>query len=53
MIRFAALYDTIDSTTSTNDKIAAMARYFSEAPPADAAWAVFCLTGRRLKLLLP
>ena len=50
---FARLYDSIDSTTSTNAKVAAMARYFSEAPPADAAWAVFFLTGRRLKRLLP
>ncbi len=30
-----------------------MARYFGEAPPADAAWAVFFLTGRRLKRLVP
>ncbi len=53
MQRFTRLYDAIDSTTSTNAKVAAMARYFSEAPPADAAWAVFFLTGRRLKRLLP
>ena len=53
MRKFAALYDSIDSTTSTNAKVAAMARYFGEAPPADAAWAVFFLTGRRLKRLLP
>jgi DNA ligase-1 len=53
MIRFAQLFDQIDSTTSTNAKVAAMARYFGEAPPADAAWAVFFLTGRRLKRLLP
>jgi DNA ligase-1 len=53
MQRFAKLYDAIDSTTSTNAKVAAMARYFTEAPPADAAWAVFFLTGRRLKRLLP
>jgi len=53
MRRFAALYDAIDSTTSTNAKVAAMAAYFSEAPPADAAWAVFFLTGRRLKRLVP
>src|SRR5690349_14886272 len=51
--RFAALYDEIDSTTSTNAKVAAMARYFAEAPRADAAWAVFFLTGRRLKRLVP
>ena len=53
MRRFAALYDEIDSTTSTNAKVAAMARYFAEAPRADAAWAVFFLTGRRLKRLVP
>ena len=53
MHRFAQLYEQIDSTTSTNAKVAAMARYFGEAPPGDAAWAVFFLTGRRLKRLLP
>ena len=53
MLRFARLFDEIDSTTSTNAKVAAMARYFAEAPPADAAWAVFFLTGRRLKRLVP
>ena len=53
MLRFAQLFDAIDRTTSTNAKVAAMARYFAEAPPADAAWAVFFLTGRRLKRLVP
>jgi ATP-dependent DNA ligase len=52
MKRFAALYDAIDSTTSTNAKVSAMVTYFKEAPPADAAWAVFFLTGRRLKRLV-
>ncbi len=49
---FASLYDAIDRTTSTNAKVAAMVAYFKEAPPADAAWAVFFLTGRRLKRLI-
>ena len=53
MRRFARLFDEIDRTTSTNAKVSAMARYFAEAPPADAAWAVFFLTGRRLKRLVP
>jgi DNA ligase 1 len=53
MIRFSRLYDAIDRTTSTNAKVAAMAAYFAAAPAADAAWAVFFLTGRRLKRLLP
>jgi DNA ligase-1 len=52
MREFARLYDAIDSTTSTNAKVAAMAAYFASAPKADAAWAVFFLTGRRLKRLL-
>ena len=53
MQRFAQLFDEIDRTTSTNAKVAAMARYFGSAPAADAAWAVFFLTGRRLKRLVP
>ncbi len=53
MTRFAALFAELDRTTSTNAKVAAMVRYFAEAPPGDAAWAVFFLTGRRLKRLLP
>src|SRR4051794_29479685 len=53
MFRFSALYDAIDRTTSTNAKVAAMVAYFRDAPRADAAWAVFFLTGRRLKRLVP
>ncbi len=53
MKRFAELYDSVDRTTSTNAKVAAMVAYFQTAPPADAAWAVFFLTGRRLKRLVP
>jgi DNA ligase-1 len=53
MRRFAALYEAIDRTTSTNAKVAALAAYFRAAPPADAAWAIFFLTGRRLKRVVP
>ena len=52
MKRFAALYETLDRTTSTNDKVDALAAYFSSTPPADAAWAVWFLTGRRMKRLV-
>ena len=52
MRRFAQLYEELDATTSTNQKVAAMQAYFAEAPPADAAWAVFFLTGARLKRLI-
>jgi ATP-dependent DNA ligase len=52
MQRFAQLYEALDATTSTNQKVAAMQAYFAEAPPADAAWAMFFLTGARLKRLI-
>ena len=52
MRAFAALYERLDATTSTNAKIAEMAAYFHAAAPADAGWAVFFLSGRRLKRLI-
>lgn len=53
MRRFAALFTVLDETTKTNAKVAALADYFREAPPADAAWAIYFLSGRRLKRLVP
>ncbi len=53
MRRFAQLFLALDHTTSTNEKVSAMARYFASAPAGDAAWAIFFLTGRRVKRLLP
>ncbi len=53
MKRFSELYESIDQTTSTNAKVAALAAYFRDAPAADAAWAIFFLTGRRLKRVVP
>ncbi|WP_374688270.1 cisplatin damage response ATP-dependent DNA ligase, partial [Promineifilum sp.] len=52
MRHFSDLYFTLDATTKTNDKVAAMRRYFDGAAPADAAWAVYFLSGRRPKRLL-
>ena len=52
MRRFARLYAALDATTKTNAKIDAMAAYFEAAPPQDAAWALFFLTGERLKRLI-
>ena len=52
MQRFAALFEALDATARTNAKVAAMAAYFRDAPPEDAAWAVFFLTGQRLKRLI-
>ena len=53
MRSFAALYDALDRTTSTNKKVAALAAYFAAAPPDDAAWALYFLTGRKIKRLIP
>src|SRR4051812_17226970 len=53
MKAFAALYARIDGTTSTNAKVAALVEFLATAAPADAAWALFFLTGRRLTRLLP
>jgi len=49
MRRFAELFESLDTTTSTRAKIDAMSGYFRSAPPEDAAWAVYVLIGRRLK----
>jgi len=45
MRRFARLFSELDATTSTNEKVEALTRYFDEAPPRDAAWAVYFLAG--------
>ncbi len=45
MRRFAALFSELDSTTSTNAKVAALQRYFAGADAADAAWGVYFLSG--------
>jgi len=52
MQRFSQLYADLDRTTKTNAKVQAMVDYFREVPPDDAAWAVFFLTGQRLKRLI-
>ncbi len=53
MRAFAALYAALERTTSTNAKVEALIAYLRTAPPADAAWAVYFLSGRRLLRLLP
>lgn len=45
MKRFSRLYSELDATTSTNEKVEALTRYFDEAPARDAAWAVYFLAG--------
>ncbi|TVR64965.1 MAG: ATP-dependent DNA ligase [Gemmatimonadales bacterium] len=49
MKRFTTLFNALDSTTRTSEKIAALRAYFQDAPPADAAWALWVLSGERLR----
>ncbi len=53
MRRFAALYQALDASTGTTDKVAALQRYFAQAPAADAAWAVYFLAGGKPRQVLP
>ncbi|ASJ72358.1 ATP-dependent DNA ligase [Granulosicoccus antarcticus] len=52
MQAFSTLYQTLDQTTSTNAKVAAMVSYFDKASARDAAWTVYFLSGRRVKRLV-
>ncbi|MBL8523109.1 MAG: ATP-dependent DNA ligase [Betaproteobacteria bacterium] len=53
MKQFAALFSALDSSTRTNDKIAALVDYFRAAESEDAAWAVWFLTGNRPRQAVP
>jgi DNA ligase-1 len=50
---FTDLYIALDETTRTSEKVEAMADYFGKAPAADAAWAVFFLSGRKVRQAVP
>lgn len=47
MKTFTSLYTALDETNKTNEKVEALTRYFASAAPADAAWALYFLIGRR------
>ena len=53
MKAFAELYTALDETTRTAQKIGAMAKYFAITSPADAAWAVYFLSGRKPRQVVP
>lgn len=48
MERFADLYQELDRSTATLDKRAALVAYFRDAPPRDAAWALYLLSGKKI-----
>lgn len=53
MHRFAELYQALDASTSTHEKVAALRLYFQSAPASDAAWAVYFLAGGKPRQVLP
>ena len=53
MKAFADLYAALDATTRTTAKVRAMVDYFTTAEPADAAWALFFLSGRKVRQVVP
>jgi DNA ligase-1 len=50
---FAQLYQALDASTATGDKVQALRRYFAAAPAEDAAWAVYFLAGGKPRQLVP
>ena len=53
MKRFARLFAELDQSTSTLAKVDALERYFAEAAPEDAAWAVYFLAGGKPRQVVP
>ncbi len=53
MRRFAQLYQALDASTATGDKLAALQDYLAAAPAADAAWAVYFLAGGKPRQVVP
>jgi DNA ligase 1 len=53
MRAFAELYSFLDSTTKTNEKVDHLARYLASVQPAEAAWAVYFLIGRKPRQVVP
>lgn len=50
---FTDLYTRLDQTNKTNEKVQALKDYFAQAAPADAAWALYFLSGRKPRQIVP
>ena len=50
---FTDLYVELDQTNKTNEKVEAMRFYFERAEPHDAAWALYFLSGRKPRQIVP
>lgn len=52
MQKFAELFEKIDQTQSTNEKVMHIKNYFLSCSDADGAWVLFFLSGHRIKRLI-
>ncbi len=50
---FTDLYVELDQTNKTNEKVEAMRYYFEHAAPHDSAWALYFLSGRKPRQIVP
>jgi len=50
---FTELYIELDQTNKTNEKVEALRFYFERAGKADAAWALYFLSGRKPRQIIP
>lgn len=50
---FTELYVELDQTNKTNEKVEAMRFYFERAEPDDSAWALYFLSGRKPRQIVP
>src|SRR5580704_12707526 len=48
MKQFTDLFIALDRTTRTSEKLEALRDYFRTAPAADAIWAAYLMTGRKI-----
>lgn len=52
MKRFTQLFQAVDGTTSTNEKVAALQIYFRDESAANAVWALYLFLGKTRKRLI-
>lgn len=52
MKRFTQLFQAIDATTSTNEKVRSLQQYFQEEQPENAVWALYLLLGKTRRRLI-
>ena len=50
---FTDLYSALDQTNKTNEKVEALKEYFARARAEDAAWALYFLSGRKPRQIVP